>query len=476
MSHSNDESEAISLSVRLGSLSREQLLTLLERLAGDSEAFAQRIDYLTRPRVAVERIATRIRAIRRDDESIGYDGLWEVADLVRGMTADIERDVLPHHPVQALALAEQVIALDAPLMNRSLDDGVIGDALKEACTLWLKSARAVRVNGALPDMNWEARVREVARQDDYGVRACLLRKAHMLFDEAELRAMAERLELQAAGSSAAVSVGSEPLQALSLYEKAPAVGMRDIAKALADPEMYGRAIRLQNPQPDDRTIEELARFHLDCGDVAGALRLLETPWDGYRDIARLELLDRAYGQTGDTAARIETRRERYRQLPCLWTYQALEEILDDVAREALREQVSAEAVGLRDVATATELLLATGAARQAQVLLLARAKELDHAGASQLEPMAKSTEDDYPLMATILWRALLNPILDRGASKAYRHAADYLSALRRLAERVEDYRGLPTHAEYEAQLRERHARKTGFWRQVALSIQGDMRS
>jgi hypothetical protein len=172
MSDLNDESEATPLSVRLGSLSREHLLALLERLAGDSEAFAQRI------------------------------------------TADIERDVLPHNPVQALALAEQVIALDAPLMNRSLDDGIIGAVLEEACTLWLRSARAARVSGTLPSMNWEARVREVARQDGYGVRACLLRNAHMLFDAAELRAMAERLELQAARPTD-MAVGSEPSQELS---------------------------------------------------------------------------------------------------------------------------------------------------------------------------------------------------------------------------------------------------------------------
>src|SRR6185437_10542745 len=191
MSDSSDESGGPSLSVRLGSLSREQLQALLERLAGDSEAFASRIDYLTRPHTAVERIATRIRAIRRDDESISYESLWEVADLVSRIIADIERDVLPDNPVQALALAEQVIALDAPLMNRSLDDGVIGDALQEGCLLWLKSARAARVSGALPSMNWEARVQEVARQDDYGVRACMLRKAHLLFDEAELRDMAK---------------------------------------------------------------------------------------------------------------------------------------------------------------------------------------------------------------------------------------------------------------------------------------------
>lgn len=91
-------------------MSREQLQVLFERLAGD-------------------------------DQSISYDGQWEAADLVRGITEDVELDVLPHNPTQALAPAEQVIALDAPLMNWSCDDGVIGNALGEACTLWLKEAQ-----------------------------------------------------------------------------------------------------------------------------------------------------------------------------------------------------------------------------------------------------------------------------------------------------------------------------------------------
>jgi hypothetical protein len=64
MSDSSDELDAASLSARLGSLSREQLQALLERLAGDSEAFTHRIDYLTRPQITVEGIATRIRAMR----------------------------------------------------------------------------------------------------------------------------------------------------------------------------------------------------------------------------------------------------------------------------------------------------------------------------------------------------------------------------------------------------------------------------
>jgi hypothetical protein len=38
-----------------------------------------------------------------------------------------------------------------------------------------------------------------------------------------------------------------------------------------------------------------------------------------------------------------------RLLPCLWTYRALEELLDEAARGELRERISVEAVGLRKV-------------------------------------------------------------------------------------------------------------------------------
>jgi hypothetical protein len=82
---------------------------------------------------------------------------------------------------------------------------------------------------------------------------------------------------------------------------------------------------------------------------------------------------------------------------------------------------------------------------------LARAKEFDITLGTQLEPLAKEAEARrYPLISVIIWRALLNPILEQGASKAYYHAAQYLSELRRLAGTIDDHRGLPTHAEYEA--------------------------
>ena len=459
-------SSASSLSVRLSTLTGNELRSLIERLANDGEAIAARIDYLTRPQSAVGSIALRIRGIRSDDRFVDHGGLDEMARVVRGIVEDIERDVLPGEPVRALALTEQLMALNGPLMNRSLDDGMIGMAIEEACMLWLKIARVVRESGALPKMDWVARLQEVAGQDDYCIRRAMLQQAHLLFDESELRAMAESQEHQAV---AVLATEPGDLGDLPRNLRASTLALLDTAKALQDPQLYSRAVRLHHVNPDEHALESMARFHLDCGDATGALDILESPWERGREIVRLDLLDRAYGQLGDNASRIDVRRKRYQHLPCLWTYQALNELLDVPARQELRAQVSIDAVELRDVATAAQLLCAAGNWPLAQETLLARAKEFDITLGTQLEPLAKEAQvRGYPLVSVIIWRALLNPILERGASKAYYNAAQYLSELRRLAGTIDDHRGLPTHAEYEARLRERHGRKTGFWRQMSI--------
>lgn len=115
---------APSLALRLASLSADELRALVGRLANDSEAIAARIDYLTRRETAVQGIALGIARVRADDRSVGYNDVADSANIVRGIAEDIERDVLPRMPVRALALTEQLMALDAPLMDRALDTGM----------------------------------------------------------------------------------------------------------------------------------------------------------------------------------------------------------------------------------------------------------------------------------------------------------------------------------------------------------------
>lgn len=83
-----------------------------------------------------------------------------------------------------------------------------------------------------------------------------------------------------------------------------------------------------------------------------------------------------------------------------------------------------------------------------------------------LAPAAEALEPDHPLAASILYRALIDDILERGRSPAYGHGARHLQRLGELAAELEPGELQPSHADYVARLRKAHGRKTGFWSQV----------
>lgn len=86
-----------------------------------------------------------------------------------------------------------------------------------------------------------------------------------------------------------------------------------------------------------------------------------------------------------------------------------------------------------------------------------------------LPPIAQALEHEYPVAATVIYRALIDNILARARSKAYGHAARYLAKLAALAREpgtgagsIKDT-GMSDHATYVLSLRNAHGRKSGFW-------------
>jgi hypothetical protein len=61
---------------------------------------------------------------------------------------------------------------------------------------------------------------------------------------------------------------------------------------------------------------------------------------------------------------------------------------------------------------------------------------------------------------------LLEYTLDSGRSKTYGHAARYYKNLVQLDTVIANYRSFPYQASFETTLRERHGRKSPFWRQA----------
>jgi hypothetical protein len=72
---------------------------------------------------------------------------------------------------------------------------------------------------------------------------------------------------------------------------------------------------------------------------------------------------------------------------------------------------------------------------------------------------AEAVEPDHPAAATILYRALLDDILDRARSPACGHAARYLQKLDALAEHEVAAVSIDPHPNYRAGLAKKHGRK-----------------
>lgn len=98
-------------------------------------------------------------------------------------------------------------------------------------------------------------------------------------------------------------------------------------------------------------------------------------------------------------------------------------------------------------------------------LIVAHCQHWDGQNWHSLPKVARLLEHEHPLAATVLYRALLDNILNRARSKAYGHGERYLNQLIMLAKDADHLRPdvMADHATYLADLRKNHSRKAGFW-------------
>jgi hypothetical protein len=80
-----------------------------------------------------------------------------------------------------------------------------------------------------------------------------------------------------------------------------------------------------------------------------------------------------------------------------------------------------------------------------------------------LRPAAEALEEKFPEAAALLYRRLVESVLERGSSKQYQYAARDLLSCARLAPHLPVPGSIEGHAEFVARLQKAHGRKYGFW-------------
>ena len=194
---------------------------------------------------------------------------------------------------------------------------------------------------------------------------------------------------------------------------------------------------------------------------------LQDAW-GHLDDSRQDLLADALERLGRFEESAPIRQRMFERTLSDFAFQRWLEHLPEAARaEAV---VHARQLALRhdDLTAAATLLLQLGDAAAAEARLLAEPGRIDGNHYASLVPLAKGLRaHECARGETVVYRALLKGILDRAYARAYGHAARYWARLGDIAGNGVSLLPLPSHEDFEAEVRARHGRKAAFWAYVS---------
>jgi hypothetical protein len=445
----------------LEGLDRAELVDLLVELAHTEDFVLQRLE---RRRLAADpsQLAAdfkrTLQGWKRSHRFIAYQEAHAFAASLQEWLDQIERELLPVQPALALELYEAFIGSDRHFFEGADDsDGVIGDAIRSACSLWLRAAKS-----SATETDWIERVYDLASGDEYGAREPLLQQANILLDEPALRALAGRFEREL--DFAIETAGAADELRHRVFKASAAIGL--LAEALRDPDLSVKAVLSYSPEPNELQQARFAEDYIRFGRPGDALRWLEGDW-GRREDERLRLLSAAHEALGNTDKVMTIRETLFKSTGEVEDFRAWDALLPEELRPAAEEIARAQAKRSHDPISAARLLLAIKANQEAEQLLVERCDEIRGEDYPRLVPLAETLEEQRNLLGCVAcYRALLLAILGRGYARAYSHGARYLAKLRELSPQIRDHAPLAGPEEFEAKLYAAHRRKASFWKLV----------
>ncbi|RUP25185.1 MAG: hypothetical protein EKK45_21095 [Curvibacter sp.] len=419
-----------------------------------------RLQMAQRPSASSTEFKKTLQSWKRSTRYHGYGEATAYGEMLETWLTEVSVEVQSVDPATALALYEQFIELDSHWFEHADDSGgAIGMAMQAACGHWLRAAAECRLT---PDQA-ATKLMALFQADHYGGREDLLRKAHLLLPESGLRALVTRFESQMDQVAPALKSGGP--KATEVFKVSAALTL--LSEALHDPDIKVRAVLSYSPEPNALQMESFVQAYLDAGKPREAMTWLQKNW-GHMEGARQSLMAAALEDQGLWDQSQPIRKQLFESCPSVAALQAWLRSTPEADQPSVLSLAKDVAQSAQDVAAGVSILLELKDVPAAETLVIQRFAELDGQNYGMLLNLADAFEaHGRHAPETLIYRALLVAILERGYAKAYGHGAQYLLRLRALAPWITQWDPLQeSHAEFEAILRQKHGRKTSFWSRV----------
>lgn len=440
---------------QLANRGSDRLASFILKLAQDVDGVDERVEgFLAsdNSQKAAQLAKRHLTAFRRSRKFYDYRRAHELTGHLDQILDLVETAVLPADSSAAFHLIVKFLECDGHAIESADDsDGTVGGVFQRACGLFALTAKN------LPSMYVLPVLQRLLAANDYGTRDHLLDGVGEFLDRPHLDAfMAE--------TRAAIAAGGESARRSRCH-------LQSIGESIQDPTLFEEATYAgrEGKLPPNVAVD-VARHFLEAGRPREALEKLPPSAEGLRGFISeyLELRVRILQALGDADA----------LRPALWARFAHEP-----SRETLRELLAGEApvnrASKRDAAFdhvrvrlppqgQAEFFAEVGELSAAAAIIVGAPGKLNGDHYDGLVPLAEQLETGHPLAASLVYRALLDSILRRGAPKSYHYGGRYWRIIHELSGRIDDWKGLDPHLAYRERIGKEHERKTAFWRAVKL--------
>lgn len=293
--------------------------------------------------------------------------------------------------------------------------------------------------------------------DDYGTRDDLIQGVHRFIPVANIKSLASRL------------VDSPRKKAGNYGYSSTRRMIRRLLETIGEPAFFEETLLAFDGSETPEMCVDVAKAWFNAKNyIKAQLWLDKIPDENLsRRTERLEMLKVIQAKRKDKTGLAETLRELLKTNRTKENFEKLVKAVDEKQRGAevagqIAEIEKSKSASYRDV----EFLTSVGAVDAAEEYLWRR---LDGLSTWNSEPLnlAKLMESKKrPLIATVLYRKLINGILASGKSKNYPRAITYMNILKKLAPKIKDWKSIDPHKTFVEKLWEKFPNRPSFWPKV----------
>lgn len=438
---------------RLSELGAEKLSTMLVELARSNSDVDDTIERLiASPKKNVVRFKEKLANLSCMDHFIE----WRERDLfvheLESLLADLKVGITD--PREGVELLISFFESDQAIFRRCDDDGTIGN-------VFLQDARQLLAHFAegCADKDWILdRLLYLYVNDQYCVRVSLFDNAVDFLPVESIDKLLDALWKL---------VQKEPLDS---YRWTMAIA--SLARQLRDPQLLQKVRLVSEPNLSSKSMVEIAQLSLESGDANSALDWLEKvpEKDRLRIFDYDELSLKVFKKLKDKKSQTAVAWRVFKEHRSKDTLDTLLSVIGKSQKKAVIEAQAKEILCSMTLSfTDAEFLVDCGLIDEAENYILRDAGQIDGADYGSILPLAEAMEKHRRYFsATVLYRALLDAILNRAYSRAYHHGVEYLEKLDEFAKKITRWQDLLPHHAYVQQLRRSHSRKISFWSQYEL--------